>query len=58
MTPTLFEVKAAYCYGERRVEEKTIVDLRPYYLSVERPDPLIEQLQGIRKELEKIAKKS
>ena len=56
VTPTVFEVRAAYRYGERQVEEKTIVDLRPYHLSVERPDPLIDELQGIRKELEKIAK--
>lgn len=53
----MFEVKAAYRYGERRVEEKTIVDLRPYHLSVERPDTLIDELQRMRKELEKIAKK-
>ena len=33
------------------------MDLRPYFQSIDRPDRLLDELQAIRKELEKIAKK-
>lgn len=55
--PQVFEVSASYRYGERRVTEKSIIDVRPYFMSVDRPDAMITEVQGVRKELEKIAKK-
>lgn len=58
ITPQVFEVRASYRYGATEVDEKTIIDLRPYFLSVDKPDRMIDVLQAIRKELEKIAKKA
>lgn len=57
ITPQVFEVRVPYRYGGKQVAETTVIDLRPYFLSIDRPDPLIDEIQAIRKELEKIAQR-
>lgn len=57
ITPTKFSIKAIYSYAERTVEEVTNVDLQPYLNSRSEPDPLIEELEKIRKAIEGLNKK-
>ena len=57
ITPSVFEIAATYRYSDKQVHEKTIIDLRPYYLSIDRPDPLVDELKGIKEQLEKLVKK-
>jgi hypothetical protein len=53
-TPLQFNVVATYEFFGKKVEETTHVDLRPYPGSEGEVDPLIEELERIRKELEKL----
>jgi hypothetical protein len=53
VTPKEFVVSARYSQGDRTFVEKTHVDLRPFAQSVPPPDPLIEKLDEIKRELHK-----
>jgi hypothetical protein len=53
-TPLQFNVMAAYEFFGKEVEETTHVDLRPFLGSEGEADPLVEELERIRKELEKL----
>jgi len=52
-TPSQFVVTATYDVFARRVTEQHKVDLRPYIGSESSRDPVAEELEGIRKALEK-----
>jgi hypothetical protein len=52
VTPSQFNVTASYQYLDRTVTEVTRIDLRPYIGSEVEPDPLVEELERIRKVLE------
>lgn len=54
-TPSRFEITAEYSFAGKTVTEKTHVDLRPYYGAMPGPSVWIEELQKIRKALEKAA---
>ena len=54
VTPLQFTVAAAYEFFGKRVDETTHIDLRPYIGSEGESDALIEELERIRKELEKL----
>jgi hypothetical protein len=53
ITPPKFSVTARYEYSGRKVVEVTRIDLRPYIGSTHEDDPLVEELERIRKVLEK-----
>lgn len=53
ITPPEFNVTASYEYENRTVTEVTHVELRPYLGSTMEPSPLIEELERIRKAIEK-----
>jgi hypothetical protein len=54
VTPVQFSVTATYEFLGKTMEETTRVDLRPYAGSEGEADPLIEELERIRKELEEL----
>lgn len=55
ITPTQFIITASYEYMGKKVQEATRIDLRPYIGSEGEHDPLVEELERIRKVLEKKA---
>lgn len=54
VTPSKFSIKVTYSYGGKTVEELTQIDLNPYLNSRSEPNPLIEELEKIRKAIESI----
>jgi len=58
ITPLVFNVFAHYSFAGRTVEESTEVDLRPYLGMHLSYDPVVSQLEGIKKVLEKWVKKA
>ena len=55
-TPQVFSINATYSYGEKTVSEMTTIDLRPYKESMAPPSVIADELEKIRKQLEKVAK--
>jgi hypothetical protein len=53
ITPPQFSVTATYQYLGKKVTEVTRIDLRPYIGSEGEHDPVVEELEKIRKVLEK-----
>lgn len=53
VTPPQFSVTATYEYSGRKVTEVSRVDLRPYIGSTNEGNPIVEELERIRKVLEK-----
>jgi len=53
VTPPQFSVTATYEYSGRKVTEVSRVDLRPYIGSTNKGNPIVEELERIRKVLEK-----
>lgn len=53
VTPPQFKVTATYEYSGRKVTEVSLVDLRPYIGSTSGGNPIVEELERIRKVLEK-----
>jgi len=52
--PSKFSIKAKYSYAGQQVEEITNIDLQPYLNSRNEPNPIIDELEGIKKAIEKI----
>ena len=52
--PKQFSITAKYNIGTREVEETSNIDLRAYEWSEEYKDPVVEQLKGIKKQLENL----
>jgi hypothetical protein len=48
VTPLVFHVKATYSFADKRVEERTVVDLRPYLASEMIHDSTVTALHAIR----------
>ena len=57
ITPPMFSINATYSYGKKTVSEMTNIDLRPYKESMNPPSAIVDELQKMRKQLEKIARK-
>ena len=55
IAPQIFSINATYLYGEKPISETTTIDFRPYKASMHPPSVVADELQGIRKQLEKIA---
>jgi hypothetical protein len=55
ITPKQFEILAEYKYQNKSVRENHKIDLRPYSASEDVKDPVVEELEKIRKALEKKA---
>ena len=55
ITPKQFEILAEYKYQNKSVRENHKIDLRPYSASEGAKDPVVEELEKIRKALEKKA---
>jgi len=53
VTPTKFTINAAYNYAGKSVQETNIIDLDPYHSSENANDPVVEELERIRKVIEK-----
>ena len=53
ITPPQFNVTAEYEYRGRNIVEVNRIDLRPYLGSEGERDPMVEELEQIRKEIEK-----
>ena len=53
LTPPVFDVTASYSWRERSVKETTVVDVRPLRGADLVPDSIVEELERIRKVLEK-----
>ena len=53
ITPLQFNVTATYEFLEKTVDELTRIDLRPYLRTEGEHDPIVEELEMIRKVLEK-----
>lgn len=54
VTPVQFEVSAKYEFFEKKAEEVNRIDLRPYLGSVGERDPVVDELERIRKIVEKL----
>jgi len=54
-TPLVFNITASYSYSGKTRSETTAIDLNPYRSSNYPPDPTVDELEKVRKELEKIA---
>jgi len=54
ITPKTFTINTRYKYLEKEVEEKTIIDLRPYLNTALPPDPIVSKLKDISKNIERI----
>jgi len=54
ITPSVFTITARYEYSGKKVEEKTVVDLRPYLNSAIPHDPIVEKLKDIKDSIDKI----
>ncbi len=57
VTPAVFTVTAEYEYLEKKVTESTVVDLRPYLNNAVPHEPVVANLQEIKKAIEKLGKK-
>lgn len=57
-TPNQFRVTAEYEYSGKQVKEEHFVDLRPFVGTEGAKDPVVEELEKIRKEFEKHNKKA
>jgi hypothetical protein len=57
ITPPVFTITATYSYGSKTVTERTTIDLRPYGESMDPPSAVVDELERIRKEIEKLGKK-
>jgi hypothetical protein len=55
-TPTVFSIDAKYGFGLKQYSEKTTIDLKPYSVSQYSQDSIVDQLDLITNELEKIRK--
>ena len=53
LTPSIFTVTAEYEYGEKRVEENTTIDLRPYSTSAIPPNSIVSKLKDIKESIDK-----
>jgi len=53
MTPTSFTITAEYEYQNKKVTEKTFIDLNPYLGAANPHDPLVCQLKALRETIEK-----
>lgn len=53
LTPTTFTVTAEYEYLDKKVAEKTVVDLSPYLGAANPHDPIVCQLKAIKEAIEK-----
>lgn len=53
ITPTQFSISANYSYLEKEITEIHQIDLRPFVGSEGAKDPVVEELEKIRKTLEK-----
>lgn len=56
--PLQFSVTATYNYMNKRVVEKNFIDLRPFLQSEGEKNPIVEELEKMRKIQEQLAKKS
>ncbi|MEZ8659872.1 hypothetical protein BCS84_15795 [Vibrio cyclitrophicus] len=56
--PEQFVVTASYSYMDKEVVEKSHIDLRPFAESEGERNPIVEELEKIRKAQEKLAKKA
>ncbi len=54
--PTLFTVTATYGFGAKRVEERHVIDLRPYLHADIPQDPVIRKLKDINDSLGKLTR--
>jgi hypothetical protein len=54
--PKQFVVTASYSYMDKEVVEKSYIDLRPFAQSEGEKNPIVEELEKIRKVQEKLAK--
>ena len=52
-TPIKFSIKAIYSYAGKTIEEITHIDLQPYLNSNNEPNPILNELEQIRKAIEK-----
>jgi hypothetical protein len=53
-TPNQFSISAKYSYSGKEVVERNYIDLRPFVGSEGAKDPVVEELEKIRKVIEKI----
>ena len=53
ITPSIFTVTAKYEYSGQEVEEKTVIDLRPYPNSAIPHDPIVAKLKDIKDSIDK-----
>ncbi len=53
LTPPVFSITAEYEYSEKKVSEKTVIDLCPYLGAANPHDPLVRQLKDIKEVIEK-----
>lgn len=56
MLPTSFCIIAKYSYGDKVVEEKNIIDLRPYFGANVPHDPYVRKLKDISKAIDNVAR--
>lgn len=52
--PTTFEVAADYRHGKNNYSEKTQMDLRPYFGTSVPQHPVVEELEKVRKSIDKL----
>jgi len=55
LTPSVFTVTTTYEFGNKTVEEKSVIDLNPYTNSVIPHDPIVSELTEIKKAISKKA---
>jgi hypothetical protein len=55
VTPTKFKVSWFYTFVDKHYEDSTEVDLETFLDSCANPEPLVDELRGISKSLEKLA---
>jgi len=53
--PTTFTVTASYKFGSKQVEERHVIDLRPYRQADVPQDPVIRKLKAISDSIDKLA---
>ena len=52
VTPTVFDIKATYSFGDKSYSETNVIDLNPFRMTSLGTDPLISEIEGIRKAVE------
>lgn len=57
LSPLVFQVTAKYRSGKEAISESSMVDLRPYINTDILHDPVVEELEKLRKEFSKLAKR-